>query len=62
MAWDEAQTWLAGENNGRLYQNLLDDAAELPARNAKRAKIVHAHEMPWEMSRQGLLKHLLTDR
>ncbi len=59
MAWDEARAWLAGVANEKLYQNLLDDATEMPARNAKRAKVVHAHEMPWEMSRQGLLKHLL---
>ncbi len=59
MAWDEARAWLAGAENGKMYQNLLEDAAEAPARNAQRAKIVHAHEMPWEMSRQGLLKHLL---
>jgi len=59
MAWDEARTWLAGIANGSHYQSLLDDAAETPARNAKRDKIVHAEDMPWEMSRQGLLKHLL---
>jgi quercetin dioxygenase-like cupin family protein len=59
MAWDEARAWLSGVANGKLYQGLLDDATELPARNAKRAKVVHAQDMPWEMSRQGLLKHLL---
>src|SRR6202051_1124089 len=59
MAWDEARAWLAGVANGQLYQNLLDDAIELPTRNAHRAKVVHAHDLPWEMSRQGLLKHLL---
>jgi quercetin dioxygenase-like cupin family protein len=59
MAWDEAKTWLAGVTNGKLYQNLLDDAAELPTRNAKRAKVVRPQDMPWEMSQQGLLKHLL---
>jgi quercetin dioxygenase-like cupin family protein len=59
MAWDEARAWLAGVANGSHYQSLLDDAAEMPQRNAKRDKIVHAEDMPWEMSRQGLLKHLL---
>jgi quercetin dioxygenase-like cupin family protein len=59
MAWDEARAWLAGVTNGSHYQSLLDDAAEMPERNAKRDKIVHAEDMPWEMSRQGLLKHLL---
>jgi quercetin dioxygenase-like cupin family protein len=59
MAWDESKTWLVGSQNGKLYQSLLNEAAEMPARNAKRKKIVHNDEMPWEMSQQGLLKHLL---
>jgi quercetin dioxygenase-like cupin family protein len=59
MAWDETKAWLVGSQNGKLYQSLLNEAAELPARNAKRKKIVHNDEMPWEMSQQGLLKHLL---
>src|SRR5882757_5915950 len=59
MAWDESKAWLVGSQNGQLYQNLLNEATEMPARNAKRKKIVHTDEMPWEMSRQGLLKHLL---
>ena len=46
----------------KLYQNLLDDAASRPARNAKRKKIIHPDDMPWEMSRQGLLKHLLNEQ
>ena len=59
MAWDESKAWLVGSQNGKLYQNLLNEATEMPARNAKRKKIVHTDEMPWELSRQGLLKHLL---
>jgi uncharacterized RmlC-like cupin family protein len=59
MAWDEARAWLTGRQNGKLYQSLLDEAAELPVRNAERKKVIHADEMPWEMARQGLLKHLL---
>lgn len=59
MAWDESKAWLAGSTSGALYKSLLDDAADMPARNAKRRKIVRPEDMPWEMSRQGLLKHLL---
>ena len=59
MAWDESKRWLVGSQNGALYQSLLNEATESPARNAKRKKIVHNDEMPWEMSQQGLLKHLL---
>src|SRR5712672_2615823 len=59
MAWGESKAWMRGTASGKLYQALLDDALNQPARNAKRKKIVHPEEMPWEMSRQGLLKHLL---
>ena len=61
MAWDESRAWKKGRNNQKLYQALLDDAATAPARNAKRKKIVHPEDMPWEMARQGLLKHLLNE-
>ena len=61
MAWDESKAWRKGRNNQKLYQALLDDASTAPARNAKRKKVVHPEDMPWEMSRQGLLKHLLNE-
>ena len=62
MAWGESKTWMRGAVSGKLYQNLLDDAKTAPARNAKRKKILHPEEMPWEMARQGLLKHLLNEQ
>jgi len=61
MAWSESKAWVAGQQQQPLYQALLDDAAAAPARNAKRKKIVKPEDMPWEMSRQGLLKHLLNE-
>ena len=62
MAWDESKVWLDGEINNPLYQNLLDDAANAPVRNSKRKKVVTPDEMPWEMARQGLRKHLINDQ
>jgi quercetin dioxygenase-like cupin family protein len=62
MAWSETSAWLQGEANQALYQELLDDAATAPARNARRKKIITPDEMPWEMSRQGLLKHLINEQ
>jgi len=62
MAWGESKTWLSGTEHQDLYQQLLDDAAAAPVRNSKRKKVVHPGEMPWEMSRQGLLKHLLNEQ
>ena len=61
MAWDETTAWLTGTGNDALYQHMLDDAATRPERDAKRNKVVTPAEMPWEMSRQGLLKHLINE-
>lgn len=61
MAWSESKAWMKGTANQKLYQALLDDAIEAPVRNAKRKKIVRPDDMPWEMSRQGILKHLLNE-
>ena len=62
MAWQESDAWIDGTENRDLYQQLLDDAETAPDRNAKRKKVVHPDEMPWEMSRQGLLKHLINEQ
>jgi quercetin dioxygenase-like cupin family protein len=62
MSWGESKVWASGTTSGKLYQNLLDDATQQPARNAKRKKVVRPAEMPWEMARQGLLKHLLNEQ
>ncbi len=61
MAWGESKAWKQGTENRPLYQGLLEDAATAPARNAKRAKVVHPENMPWEMAKQGLLKHLMNE-
>jgi quercetin dioxygenase-like cupin family protein len=61
MAWDEATKWAQGDLSQPLYQHLLDDAMEKPERDSHRKKIVKPSEMPWEMSRQGLLKHLINE-
>ena len=61
MAWGETKAWVDGALNENHYQRMLDDAAEAPARNARRKKLVTPDEMPWEMSRQGLLKHLINE-
>jgi quercetin dioxygenase-like cupin family protein len=62
VAWGEASVWLDGADNDALYQNMLDDAESAPDRDAKRKKIITPTEMPWEMSRQGILKHLLNEQ
>lgn len=62
MAWGETSVWLDGTVNDSLYQDMLDDAASRPQRDEKRKKIITPAEMPWELSRQGLLKHLINEQ
>ncbi len=62
MAWGETSVWLEGSRNDPLYQNTLDDAESAPRRNARRKKILTPADMPWEMSRQGILKHLINEQ
>lgn len=61
MAWDESSAWLSGASNVPLYRRMLDDAAERPLRDKARKKVIKPEQMPWELSRQGLLKHLLNE-
>ena len=61
MAWGESKVWMNGTASQPLYQELLDDASGQVVRNAKRKKVVHPEDMPWEMSRHGLLKHLMNE-
>ena len=61
MPWSETSNWLDGRANEHLYQRLLDDSRDSASRNGRRKKIVKPADMPWEMSRQGLLKHLINE-
>lgn len=61
MAWGETAAWVAGEHTTATYADQLRRVAEAPQRDAERLKIVHPEDMPWEMSRQGLLKHLINE-
>ena len=61
MAWSESKAFTDGELNAPLYANLLQDATDAPQRNAGRRKVLKPSDMPWEMSRQGILKHLLNE-
>ena len=61
MGWQEADSWAAGNERGTFYADTLKDAAERPARDLGRKKIITPEDMPWENAPQGLLKHLVND-
>ena len=62
MAWDEAKAWKRGKRTRSCTRRCSTMRRMQPARNARRKKIVQPEDMPWEMSRQGLLKHLLNEQ
>ncbi|MFN2460661.1 MAG: cupin domain-containing protein [Candidatus Velthaea sp.] len=59
--WGEYAKWLAGSETGTYYAGLLGEAAAKPERDKTRRKIVKAHELPWENSPHGLLKHIVNE-
>jgi len=62
MAWGESKVWQRGTLQSDFYRRLLVDAAERPARNSKRRRLVKPDEMPWEVSPHGLLKHMVNEQ
>jgi len=61
MGFGEASRWCSGVLNQALYGDLLEEARTAPERNATRRKVLHPEDMPWELSRHGLLKHLVNE-
>ncbi len=61
MSFQESQNWLAGKQSASFYADALKDAEQRPERDATRKKIITPEDMPWEMARQGLIKHLIND-
>ena len=59
MAWGETAVWIDGTENMGLYQDLLDDAAARPARDAERKKIVRPQARNFEAN--GSVTHNHTD-
>jgi quercetin dioxygenase-like cupin family protein len=59
--WGEYGKWLQGETTGTYYQELLGEASAKPERDKTRRKVIKAHELPWENSPHGLLKHIVNE-
>jgi quercetin dioxygenase-like cupin family protein len=59
--WSEYGKWLQGEETGSYYRELLDEATAKPEVDKTRRKIIKAHELPWENSPHGLLKHICNE-
>ena len=62
MAWGESKVWNRGTLQTDFYRQLLVDAAERPARNNRRKRLLKPDEMLWELSPHGLLKHMIIEQ
>src|SRR5437899_1070838 len=62
MAWGESKVWQRGTLQSDFYRRMQVDAAERPARNSKRRRLVKPDEMPWEVSPHGLLKRMVNEQ
>jgi quercetin dioxygenase-like cupin family protein len=61
MPWGESTAWQRGQLQSDFFRRLLADAAERPARAARRRRLLHPQDMPWELSPHGLLKHMVNE-
>ncbi|HLH85813.1 MAG TPA: cupin domain-containing protein [Thermoplasmataceae archaeon] len=59
MEWGESKKWLQGEDTSSFYRHLLEDAREKPYKDKLKRMVVKPSEMPWELSPQGILKHMV---
>lgn len=62
MAWCDSQTWLLNALRQEWYRHLLDATSMERVSSGDRLKILRPNAMPWELSRQGILKHLFNEK
>jgi quercetin dioxygenase-like cupin family protein len=61
---EEAERWVRGDQEANYYEQFLERSAENPLAqhgNGSLNKILKPEDMPWELSPQGLLKHMLNE-
>jgi quercetin dioxygenase-like cupin family protein len=62
MTYREVDSYAKGELRANFYGQRLKEAGEKQKRLETKKKIVKADEMPWEMSREGKLKHVVNEK
>lgn len=61
MPFEEAKKSAAGRFESSYYKESLNSSADFRKLYNSQKVIVKAHEMPWENSPQGLLKHMVNE-
>jgi quercetin dioxygenase-like cupin family protein len=62
MARSTAEAWLLNTIKQDWYQHLVDATSIKPSPSDKQKSFSSSCAWPWEMSRQGILKHLLNEK
>lgn len=62
MRHDEAKHWARGSQTVSFYEDRLREEAESAARDEQLMKVVRPEDMPWEMCRQGKIKHIVNEK
>lgn len=62
MAHDEAKSFRKGKKAARYYDDSLKEAQRQKKKDEKLQDVLRAADMPWEQSRQGLLKHVVNEK
>jgi quercetin dioxygenase-like cupin family protein len=58
MPREEARRWKLGDREDSAYERALKRARERQQVQEASTKVIKAEDMPWDHSRQGLLKHI----
>ncbi len=62
MLYEEAQKAHTRRIESNHYEEKLNDSRKKNEENKSKPKILKPESMPWENSRQGIIKHLFNDR
>lgn len=62
MSYGEKETALIRKREATYYQERLKEVAEYQEKKEEMKDIISSDEMPWEVCRQGTIKHLLNEK
>jgi quercetin dioxygenase-like cupin family protein len=62
MVHDEAKNFRKGKKTAHYYDDSLKETQRRKKEDEKLQEVVKAEKMPWEVSRHGLLKHVVNEK
>jgi quercetin dioxygenase-like cupin family protein len=62
MRHDEAKHWARGTKTASFYEERLAEERAAAARDEGLMKVVRPEDMPWEICRQGKIKHIVNEK